>query len=240
MSGKIRAAAIFLAVLLMFSCVSLPAHARSYKEDDIASADVGDTVFFGNYEQNDDEDDGKEPIEWIVLAKKEDRILVISKYVLAAGKYHERSTSVTWKDCSLREWLNDDFLEDAFTKEEIGKIPTVTVKADKNPKYGTNPGKDTKDQIFLLSAKEAKKYFDSNAGRQCKPTKTAKEQDVYVKSGYCWWWLRTPGDYGYKAMAVRNNGELLNGGYTVHNGGKANSKKTYGGIRPAMWIQITE
>ena len=40
-------------------------------------------------------------------------------------------------------------------------IPIVTVSADENPEYSTNPGKATQDQVFLLSLKETKKYFAS-------------------------------------------------------------------------------
>ena len=43
--------------------------------------EVGDRLYFGAYEQ--DGEAGKDPIEWRVLAKEEDRILVISEKGLA-------------------------------------------------------------------------------------------------------------------------------------------------------------
>ena len=64
--------------------------------------------------------------------------------------------SVTWETCSLRKWLNDEFVNEAFSKKEQKYIPTVTVPAHKNPKYDTDPGKATKDKVFLLSAVEVK------------------------------------------------------------------------------------
>lgn len=41
---------------------------------------VGSYITFGSYEQDDDITNGKEPIEWLVLAKKNNRMLVISRY----------------------------------------------------------------------------------------------------------------------------------------------------------------
>ena len=49
-------------------------------------------------------------------------------------------------------------------------IPTVTVSANKNPKYDTDPGNTAKDRVFLLSIVEAEKYFTSDEARKCIPT----------------------------------------------------------------------
>ena len=38
----------------------------------LSRAQAGDIVWFGNYEQDNDSDNGKEPINWIVLEKEED------------------------------------------------------------------------------------------------------------------------------------------------------------------------
>lgn len=52
---------------------------KTFKE-----ANVGEYVTFGHYEQDNDESNGKEDIEWLVLEKEDDKVLVISKYVLNA------------------------------------------------------------------------------------------------------------------------------------------------------------
>ena len=79
---------------------------RSY----LSRAKIGSHVVFGKYEQDDDASNGKEPIEWIVLAKEKDRALLISKYGLAAQQYNTEWTDETWETCSLRKWLNETFL----------------------------------------------------------------------------------------------------------------------------------
>lgn len=63
------------------------------------------------------------------------------------------------ENCSLREWLNEEFYNSAFSNSEKEQILSVTVPADKNPEYDTNSGNDTEDKIFLLSVSEAKKYL---------------------------------------------------------------------------------
>ena len=49
----------------------------------LGGADVGDTVTFGTYEQNNNYSDGNENIEWVVIDKQEDKIMVASKYIIA-------------------------------------------------------------------------------------------------------------------------------------------------------------
>jgi tetratricopeptide (TPR) repeat protein len=48
----------------------------------MGNASIGDTVFFGVYEQDGNEENGLEPIKWIVLAKNGDYTLLLSEYIL--------------------------------------------------------------------------------------------------------------------------------------------------------------
>ena len=187
-------------------------------------------VTFGRYAQK--KDALAEPIEWEVLAKENNRILVISKKALECKLYNSEFTDITWEGCSLRKWLNGTFINSAFSSEEKAMIPTVTVSADKNPSYNTWPGKATQDKVFLLSITEAIKYFKSDSDRQCKPTAHAEAQGCYVDSisGNCWWWLRSPGWYSLAAARVRSGGSVGNTGCDVHSGN--------GAVRPALWINL--
>ena len=192
---------------------------------------IGNTVSFGTYEQDNKTANGKEEIEWVVLATEGDRSLVISKYALDCQPYNTKYTNVTWETCSLRKWLNDTFLNAAFSKEEQAMIPTMTVSADKNPSYSTRPGKSTEDQVFLLSIPEANRYFSSNTARQCEPTAYAKAQGCYANSnnGFCWWWLRSPGSSSGSAAGVSAVGSVS------ASGGVGNGKNA---VRPALWIEL--
>ena len=209
---------------------------------ELKEASVGNYVLFGNYEQDNDLTNGKESIEWQVLAKEEDRILVISKYALDCQQYHTQDTialPATWAKCTLRTWLNETFLKAAFSSEEQAIIPTVTVSADKNPDYNTSPGSRTQDQIFLLSITEANKYFDSDDARKCVPTDYAIAQGAYTDSKYqgdskatCWWWLRSPGfDSHYAALVIFAGSVSAHGNYVCSN---------KSAVRPAMWIDLNK
>ena len=69
----------------------------------------GDIITFGKYEQDNKKSNGKEDIEWIVLAREGNKVLVLSRYALASKPYNNKKTDVTWETCSLRKWLDKDF-----------------------------------------------------------------------------------------------------------------------------------
>lgn len=80
-----------------------------YKNKILKSANVGDYVVFGSYQQDSKTSNGKEDIAWLVLAKEDNKVLVISRYALDCQPYNTSYTDVTWENCSLRKSLNDTF-----------------------------------------------------------------------------------------------------------------------------------
>ncbi len=211
-----------------------------------STAKVGGSVYFGAYEQDNDKSNGKESIEWRVLEIKKDKVLLISKDVLDCQSYDASDIDCsTWENCEIRKWLNNDFLNAAFSDAEKSKIPTVKVSADKNPKYDVDPGNDTEDQIFLLSFKESKKYFSSDSARRCQPTSYAENSGVYKYThndnyGNCRWWLRTHGVgfYKYGSLSVEsNNAACIDFDGEVDLFGEA-AVSSDPGVRPAMWVSI--
>ena len=197
----------------------------------VKSVNVGDTYRFGSYEQDNNKSNGQEDIEWLVLAKEGTKILVISKYALDCKQYNTNYTDVTWEACTLRRWLNNDFINAAFSADERTMIPTVTVSADKNPDYSTNPGNATQDQVFLLGITEVNKYFSSDSARQCEPTDFAVANGAWESdSGNCWWWLRSPGCTQNRAAYVNTAGDVDEYG--------GNVTLDLGAVRPALWIDL--
>lgn len=205
--------------------------ATKIKECILYNATVGTYITFGRYEQDNNTANGKEDIEWLVLAKENNRLLVISRYALDSKPYNDQGVAVTWETCSLRRWLNKEFFNTAFSGEAQAMIPTVTVSADKNPEYSTDPGKATQDKVFLLSIVEVNKYFMTDGARQCTPTAYAEAQRAWrYKNGFCHWWLCSPGHYHSFASHVRDDG------YVSLMGG---SVDTYSNaVRPAIWINL--
>ena len=186
----------------------------------------GDIIKFGNYPQ--DINGSKSPIEWLALDVNENEALLVSRYGLDCKEYHNVSTDITWEDCDLRKWLNNDFIKSAFSEEEAKKIKVSELKNKDNPKYGIKGGNNTKDRIFCLSITEAEQYFRSDNERQCKPTVYARKQGLYVENDCCFWWLRSPGDGQFEAANVITIGVIDPFGYDVNGGGNA--------VRPALRI----
>ena len=203
----------------------------------ISNVSVSSTIKFGFYEQDNNTSNGKEEIEWTVLAVNGSKALIISKYALDRKSYNIIKTSTTWEECSLRTWLNETFYNAAFSAYHQKVIISSAVTADRNPSCSTPPGNDTTDKVFLLSIIEANKYFESDEARKCAPTDYAVAQGAYTNDSYivdgrpaCWWWLRSPGYYYFIAAGVGNDGAVDRNGDDVSSG--------QGTVRPALWIDL--
>ncbi len=181
----------------------------------IHHAKKGDIITFGTFEQDDNDVNGKEEIEWIVLdVEKEGRLFLITKYAIERVSYHKKAEDITWEECFIRSWLNDGFLNDSFTEEQQWIIPTSFVKNDDNPLYGTNGGNDTYDKAFLLSIQEAQNYFENNFSRKTSATEIAKLHYAYTDPfDNTAWWLRSPSFKSNKAAVVADDGEVYIGAY---------------------------
>ena len=195
---------------------------------------VGEIVTFGRYPQ--EGGNGKPAgIEWIVLDVKDGKSLLISRYALEVKAYHEKGKRVTWETCTLRRWLNQGFIQKAFTQDEQQALVRSTVKNPDNPIYGTKGGNDTKDEVFLLSIEEAEQYFPSFEARTCFPTRYAlsKNGEIMDKDygAGCLWWLRSPGYGNNDAADVWPDGSLLGRGCSVDTSSIA--------VRPALWLQFS-
>jgi len=203
----------------------------------IADAKVGDVITFGSYEQDNDLDNGAEAIEWVVLDRQGDKVLLFSQYCLYSMKYNNMYIPTTWSNSFMRGWLNTDFFTTAFTLDEKKMVSIEThstpdnLRSD-NPEYHTIGGPDTKDLVFLLCGEEVEQYFPDQESRRAYSTEYAKQMGVYTDEEYSWWWTRTPGEYQHFSTIVRTNGLVQ---YT---GGYLCSKN--GGVRPAVWVSVAE
>ncbi|MBN1777921.1 MAG: hypothetical protein JW811_07345, partial [Clostridiales bacterium] len=220
---------IILALALIFSAPCLyTVSAAEY----VQGISAGDQILFGYYEQDNDQSNGMESIPWEVLVVEGDRALLISQSNLDCKAFNPEEGSYTWETCALRNWLNSEFLNTAFTEEEREIVRTTAVKNDDNPKYGTNGGGDTQDRIFLLSIAEAQDYFKDDDARRTKNTAYAKAQGAYEEEGFGGWWLRSPGDRESTAATVIGTGSVRRGGRGAHKADRA--------VRPALWVNIQQ
>lgn len=163
-----------------------------------------------------------EPLKWRIL----DAVtgLVVCESIIDSQAYNNyilRGVDACWGDsdkthyannweyCSLREWLNNEFYNTAFSKTQQDRIKELTRenKSRHSSKYDSNP---TSDKITLLSFWNAlntsygfsSSYSTYDTARNHKGTDYAKCQGLDLRSdfddkynGFSDWWLRTPGFY---------------------------------------------
>ena len=199
----------------------------------LKSAIVNESIYIGTYEQDNNEENGKEEIEWIVLEKYNNKILVISKYSLDCQKYDTSYTETTWHDCTLRTWLNDDFYNSAFTDEEKSVINSSSISGEANSQYDTDYGANSNDYVFLLSSNEISKYFKTDNSRFCSPTEYARQNyfEEISANESCRWWSRTPGITKKNVVAIKTDNSINYFGLYAFD---------MAFVRPAMWIDISK
>ena len=196
-----------------------------------------ETYTFGSYEQDGDSSNGKEPIEWLVLDRDGDKVLLLSKYALDYQSfmpfYEPVTEPYTWESCSLRRWLNGTFLNAAFSADEQQRLLTTTVITSPGSLHRENGPVTTEDRVFLLSNTDVYAYFASEAA-------TAAEYTAYALSENPWpgnaatpgpadWWLRTTDGYDHP------DGVYADG--RVGEGARAYEGEY---VRPAIWITVDE
>ncbi len=207
------------------------------------AAEEEEILTFGSFEQDGNTQNGAEALEWIVLDRREDRVLLLSRYVLACIPYNDVDEELTWETCSLRNWLNQEFVKTAFTVEEREFLLEVENTNPGNDRYETKGGNDTLDQVFLLSAEEGSAYFHEEeaqltAGRG-EPTRAAIDQGVSATeeegadAPYSPWWLRGPGVYQNSAAFMDENGRVYDSGAIVNN-------DYFCGVRPVLWVGLED
>ena len=252
---KKRSISIFLSLislcLLVFGAPSAYSESKGFSE---AFKQIGNIVTFGRYPQTETGDD-ETPIEWVVLDydPQENKALLISRFALDGKKYNDELTCVTWETCTLRSWLNGDFMNKAFNPAEQEQILVTTV--DNRFDVADVECPDTQDKVFLLSAREAITYFlpkDKDNpysyltdNLRCFPTDYAKMQGIYVYKntkkhghnkgdpdslGAISWWLRTPGFTTMKAFCIRHDGDFPY---------KEAVDDDDIAVRPAIWIDLS-
>lgn len=196
-----------------------------------SSAEIGDAIVFGNDTYSN---------EWIVLDKDGNKLLLINDSAVIFKEFNnEEDVIVTWDTCSLRTWLNNEYLYTAFSDDERAVIYSTTVVTNDNEYSGRSGGAATDDYIFLLSLEEVNRYFDSDNDRilLCNGTFGFVGEDgsiieVEVDNERVTWWLRTPGNGYYGTSFVEPNGLAINRQSWVNYETLA--------VRPVMWVDVSE
>ncbi len=163
----------------------------------ISDSQIDDVVNFGRY-------------TWYVTDKTDGICTLLCQGPVAYMPYHDTKTGITWENCSLRRWLNEDFYNSKFSDEEKAAIVTThNTFGEADDHYETDCGNDTDDKVYLFSYTEAVAISDDT-------------RDCGID-----WWLRTPGKYPYDVEYIGLRSPDTIGNY-------ANSHM---GVRPAIRVR---
>lgn len=220
-----------------FNMASDKEKSPSAKERELPSLSeckVGEKIFFGEYEQDNNSSNGEGALEWIILAKDENGALIITKDCIDAGAFNTKDGDTNWATSSIRDWLNNEFRQKAFSPDELSLIECRTIENKANTAEGyMSTGSDaTQDSIFLLSQEEVIQYMNTDAKRKAAASKYAEAKGLSVDSteGASSWWLRTPGFTNEDVEYVMTDGKIMDFGSLAYFDNI--------GIRPAMWITM--
>ena len=195
------------------------------------------------------------PIEWQILKEEPDRTLLLSRYILDYKPYDDSGVDVTWETSQIRNWLNKDFYNSAFSDEEKMSIIDARVTADKVPGRNANQGRSTTDKVFLLSTLEVTNMFvlkKTRIGlmtdyakslymeemRQCIQERlqkwdfyteedAQKDLEIEMQREAIRWHLRSSGNAGCSQFVKPDGALSTNGEGTAR----------LLGIRPAIWVR---
>ena len=232
--------------------VRIPAADTADTVGDLSSVKVGDFITVGRYEQDNNLTNGPEPIEWRVLDKKDGKLLVISDKSLYESSFAYlgwQPVPQNWESSCARGWLNNYFMQTAFTPAEQARVVLTNVHTEPTEGSPIDPGPNTQDYMFLLSGQEASAYFPTAESRRTKTTAYAlsRRSESRAHQGFdgdlgdwrtnvSFWLLRSPArkpNWVYGAAYIYDYttpyGEP--GDVWYHDG------RDTGDIRPAMWIE---
>lgn len=181
---------------------------------------IDDIIEFGRYKK--DSDDDIQPIKWQILEIQENKILLLSKYLIQPIAYDENN-SADWEHSSLRKWCNSEFYDNAFTFEEQNRIERTLVVND--------VGNDTSDKVFILSIAELNRYIPKEFDRICKLTQYSYEKDCFhITDNFSGaWWCRKQSSND-KMYGISERGKVID----------YEKKVAKFCVRMAIWLKIKD
>lgn len=200
-----------------------------YREDTdkLENKNIGDIVLFGNIEPYSYIISEKN--RWIVLDKQDNKLLLLSQFGLGDIPYNDSKEDITWKDSTIRNWLNDNYYNKWFNQNEKELISETIVLNYGNKFTGISAGQDTKDKVFLLSYEELERYKENSYTVMNYTPQIVDRKFRYNYISGADWYLRTPGEEKSKVLVVRTGAKSID-----MVGRDVNSDNVC--IRPAIWV----
>jgi len=213
---------------------------------------IGTHITFGHWEQDNDLANGPDPVEWLVLDRQDQRVLVMTKDIIVgptADNYkhihghdydywahggfdsYGNALGASWEKSVARKGLNTTFLSGLVKPELRSAILTVDVAAEALPEaVSSSAGGSTRDQIFALSYSEVEKYLPDPASRTASLSETLLNNPPYNRPPSGGWCLRHP----VKVYKNKINAAYISDSGIYENGWTCDL------YRPACWIDLSK
>ena len=131
---------------------------------------INDYIYFGIF--------NKEPILWKVINIDDTGAPLLFSEKVLEKKAFDVGNSNVWVTSSIRNWINDIFLQNSFTTNEQAMIKETYL-----------PDVNSRDKIFLLSESEITSYISETA-----------EKIRTIKISPSWYWLRSPSNLNFNGI----------------------------------------
>jgi hypothetical protein len=176
-------------------------------------------------------------ISWLILDETEDKVLLLSEFILFDRVYNNEHVLTSWETSSLRSYLNDEFLNSFSTQDRERIAETRVLNPDRlyslhaleSHSWYVPSGNDTDDRIFILNIDEIRYYFENESSRKARVT---EDHYMYGETGnddYWWWVMRSPGSCTATVGFISS--------WTGSDWASMAVNRSYG-IRPALWLYI--
>lgn len=245
--------AIGMTLLLLMSTIAGQGSQEAKVKASCEDGNVGDEylIEFGNYWQEDtngdgvaDKNDEKTPIRWIKWDNDEDgKVLLMAEKCLDSKPFHDTEEEVAWKDCTLRSWLNEEFLADAFSEQEQSAIVETThdTKAALSMFADRKEDISSTEKVFIpdvnelpgIAIKDNLLVGDRGNLRRCTVNTPycASLEGRYDVNKYDNYWLRNNGQTNGEAMTITVEGGVMYLGDVTGIGV---------GVRPMLYLDLSK
>ena len=192
---------------------------------DIEDAETGDIVYFGEYDQDENFENGKEPISWIVLEKENGRAMLLSEFVMDSKQYSKSgiycsdgTKFVDWESSYIRGYLSHFYIL-CFSQEEKDSI---VLSSRNTPVINGLLGGTvtTEDKMLLLTSNQVSFYLKNTEWLVAKDIITGETTS---------YWLRNTGKVADKDIIMA---EIVD---SMGNIQEKNITETCG-VRPVIYV----
>lgn len=203
--------------------------AEQIREQALESARAGDTIWFGSWHTAADGTPAE--LEWRVLERDDDKLFLLCRDIIDCRQF---GSAGYWNQSELRTWLNEEFINSAFSAQEQQRI-SLTKVTFTSTRYNSDTHSQeittlqSEDKIYLLSDNEIHRYDleqEQSDYTEYGAVQYVSHNTADQHSDEDCWWLR---DRKTSGVEVKYCDDYF---------ATTAFHREYHGVRPVMWIEV--